>query len=291
MAETLDVSCIIVNFNTKNLLKRCLDALDRGFTGSHVSHETIVVDNNSSDGSIGMVSHDYQNVILLKNSKNEGFGKANNQAIQKARGQYVLLLNSDCIAQPGSIAKLLGYIRSKKSAFAGGKLFNTDKTVQYSCGSFYTLPVVIESLFLQGDKLGITRYSPKTVRKVDWVSGACLIGQKDLFVRYPFDESIFMYMDEIDLLYRAHMKGIHTYFFPHARFIHVGAASSGSLKHPVLNIYRGLMYFYSKYFPGWQVNVLRVLLKVKALIALSVGFVTGNDDLKDTYVEALNTIK
>src|SRR4030042_1254966 len=96
----------------------------------------------------------------------------------------------------------------KPNAFIGGKLFNSDRTPQSSCGPFFSLPVVFAALFLRGDRIGLTRYSPNKPRRVDWISGACIMAPKKLFLDgLLFDEKIFMYMEEIDLLYRAKKKG------------------------------------------------------------------------------------
>jgi GT2 family glycosyltransferase len=142
-------------------------------------------------------------------------------------------------------------------------------------------------LFLKGDALRLTRYSPDRPRPVDWVSGACLMAQKKVFEDgLLFDENIFMYMDEIDLLFRAKMKGYRTYFFPSAKFIHVGSGSAVGRKQPVLNIYHGLVYFYRKHYGGVSIFLLRTLLKLKAVVAVAIGELTGNVYLKETYNEA-----
>ncbi len=287
----MDLTIIIPSFNTKDLLDQCLSSIDTSLKGSALTYEVIVVDNASTDGSIQLLNTKYKRVIKILNDKNIGYGKANNLGIQKAKGNHILLLNSDIEVLDNAIGKLYEFGADKPKAFIGGKLLNTDKTPQSSCGPFYTLPVVAIMLFLKGDTLGITRSSPDRITYTDWVSGACLFAAKSAFLDVGlFDESIFMYMEEIDLLYRARKKGYGTFFYPDARFIHVGAASSGSKKQPVLNIYRGLLYFYTKHRTIIEKQVLQCLLWVKAVISVIIGRVTGNTYLVSTYEEATRLV-
>ena len=209
-----------------------------------------------------------------------------------SHGDYILLLNSDTVVLPNSIQRLYQFGIRHTASFTGPKLLNADRSPQASCGPFFSLPVVFTALFLKGDALGITRWSPNTVRKVDWVSGACLLGAKKLFSDdLLFDEKIFMYMEEIDLLYRARKKGYLTYFFPGSHIVHVGSGSSiNKRKGPVLNIYRGFLYFYTKHYSRVQLRLLKILLRVKAVIAYTVGWATQNQLLKETYEEAYRLV-
>jgi GT2 family glycosyltransferase len=146
-------------------------------------------------------------------------------------------------------------------------------------------------LFLKGDTLGITRYSPQIVKTVDWVSGACLGGSKDAFLEVGlFDDAIFMYMEDIDFLYRAKKTGYTALFYPDARFIHLGAASSANRKTPVLNIYKGLLYFYRIHMSIIDQRILRLLLKSKAVIAILVGKLIGRGDLVSIYEDAITLV-
>ena len=164
---------------------------------------------------------------------------------------------------------------------------NTDGTPQPSCGPFYTPWIVFGALFLRGDLWGLTRSSPDKTSKTDWVSGACLLTTAALFKEMNgFDRDIFMYMEEIDLLYRASQKGYNTYFYPKARFIHVGSASSEGKTYPILQVYEGFLYFYKKHYGRNYVRMLRFMLQLKALIALWIGKITRNSYLINTYEQA-----
>lgn len=287
----MDVSIIIPSFNTRDLLDRCLRSVTQEAAASPFSYEVIVVDNASTDGSVAMMKKKHSNVICVVNKTNVGYGKANNMAIRRAHGARIILLNSDTVALPGSITALYRCSASRPRTFVGGKLFNENGSPQASAGPMVFLPVAIGMLFFQGDRLGITRSSPSQSRRVDWVSGACLCGAKKDFLDVGlFDESIFLYMEEIDFLYRASQKGYTIFFCSEAHFIHTGAASSGNRRTPVVNIYRGLLYFYRKHRSIIEQRILKVLLASKARIAIGAGRVLGQPDLVNTYEEALHMV-
>lgn len=288
----MDLSVIIVSFNTEKLLNDCLSSLFSSLKKSNVSHEVIVVDNASHDGTRAMLSSKYSNVITILNSGNVGFGKANNQGIKKAKGEYILLLNSDTILFPSSIATLFEFAKKHPCTFIGPKLLNADRTPQTSCGPFFSLPVVFAALFLKGDVLGITRWSPTDVANVDWVSGACIIAKRTSFLDgLLFDEGMFMYMEEVDLLMRARNKGYTTIFYPGSEIVHLGSGSSTNKRTgPVLNIYKGLLYIYKKHYSRVETVILRILLKKKAIISVIIGYIAGSEYLKKTYAEAYRLV-
>ncbi|OGG10127.1 hypothetical protein A2154_00170 [Candidatus Gottesmanbacteria bacterium RBG_16_43_7] len=291
MISRFGLSIIIVSFNTSKLLYNCLESVYTHLIKAKFPFEVIMVDNASSDDSVSMVKKNFPRVKLIINSQNIGFGKANNQGYTAARGEYILFLNSDVVALEKSIERLYGFIRRHPKAIVGAKLINTDGTPQPSCGPFYSLPVICIMLFFKGDKFGLTRRSPDKTIKTDWVSGACFISHRDLLGDgLLFDESIFMYMEEIDLMYRAKKSGYKTIFYPNARFIHIGAASSKSNAMPVVNIFRGLTYFYQKHHTRTANDILKGMLFVKSLIAIILGVLTLNEKLRSTYAKAIRTL-
>jgi GT2 family glycosyltransferase len=292
MKKNIDVSVIIVSFNTKQLLDNCLSSVVSSLKAGDVSAEIIVVDNVSLDGSCEMVRKKYPDVMLIANKENVGFGRANNQGITRSSGEYILLLNSDTIVQNTAIAKLVHFSEKNKTAFIGPKLYNIDGSAQTSGGPFFSLPVIIAALFFRGDRNGLTRQSPDQNGYIDWVSGACIIAPKKLFLDgLLFDEGIFMYMEEIDLLMRARAKGYRTMFYADAHITHLGSGSSTNRKKgPVLNIYRGFLYLYKKHYNRWSLVVLRILLRLKAVIAILVGKLTGNGELCEIYEEAYHLV-
>ncbi len=288
----MDLSIIIVSYNTKKITDDCLASIKKSLSGSSVSSEIIVVDNVSTDGSREMLMKKYPEVITIFNDENVGFGRANNQGMRKAKGTYFLLINSDTVAIKNAIPKLYEFAKNHPKSFAGPKLLNMDRSPQTSCGPFLTLGVVFAALFLKGDVLGITRWSPNKLKTVDWVSGACMIGPKKLFMDdLLFDEQIFMYMEEIDLFMRARKKGYRTYFYPNSHIVHLGGASSTNKRTgPVLNIYKGLLFVYKKHYSKVSLFFLRAILKMKAVVSMGIGLISGSEYLKKTYAEAYRLV-
>ncbi len=289
------VSVIVISFNTRQVTIDCLDSVIRSLTFENApAYEIILIDNASSDGSAEALreySRKHPQIRYTGNTENIGFGRANNQGVKLAEGEYVLLLNSDTVTLDHAISDLLAYFQQHEEIiqFVGGKLLEKDgRTPQPSCGPFYTLPVVFGALFLKGDYWGLTRSSPDTARRVDWVSGACILTKKEYYQKlHGFDEDIFMYMEEIDLLMRARKMGYRTGFYPGARFIHLGSASSGGKTYPILQVYKGFLYLYRKHYSPLALGLLKSMLQLKAAIALLIGRLRHNTYLTETYEKAL----
>ena len=135
--KKIKISVIIPSFNTKQLLRQCLSSLDKKM-------ELIVIDNDSTDGSQRIVESEFPQVKLIKNSKNLGYGAANNQGIKAAKGDYLLFLNSDTIIKNNAPSKMAGYLASNPQiGVLGCRLLNKDGSRQASAGWFPSLPVVI----------------------------------------------------------------------------------------------------------------------------------------------------
>lgn len=288
-----DLSIVIVSYNTKKITEDCIESINRSLTNTKIKYEIVVLDNNSHDGSqelLETMSKDVKNNLVYKQTgQNLGFGKGTNLGVKMAQGKYILLLNTDIIVLNRAIEKLYNfYLENEKQVhFLGAKLLNRDLTPQPSACRFFTLPVVFATLFLKGDYWNLTRSSPNKFSQVDWISGACIMTTKKLYQRLGgFDKNIFMYMEEVDLLYRAKKKGLNTYFFPDSQIIHLGSASSDGKTFPIIQVYKGFLFFYKKHYSVFHLLILHVILKFKALIAYLIGKIKGDQYLIQTYEQA-----
>jgi hypothetical protein len=226
------VSVVIVSYNTVDKLRRCLGCVEP-------EHETVVVDNASTDGSSKMVRNEFPHVRLIENSENRGFGAANNQGCDSATGDYVLFLNSDAYADPGAIRLLADECTRLEAAGAGGKLLNPDGSLQESTANHLTLWAVfceqtlLEKAFLRSPFLcpyWTTRglAADETPKPTPQVMGACLLVKAEAGQPLEkFDERYFLYCEDTDLCKRLERHGEIVYI-PSARFVHdLGSSSKG----------------------------------------------------------------
>jgi GT2 family glycosyltransferase len=190
-----------------------------------------------------------------------------------------------------AIEKLFAYYQKNESnvGFLGGKLLNKDLTDQPSAAHFFSLPIVFAALFFKGDYWGLTRFSPNKIKQVDWVSGAFFITKKSIFDELGgFNEDIFMYMEEVDLMYRGKKIGHPVFFYPESQIIHYGSLSSSKSKgYPIIKIYEGLIYFYKKHYSFFHLVCLKFLLRLKAYFVILVATIFNLQDMIDTYKKAL----
>jgi GT2 family glycosyltransferase len=305
----MDLSIIIPSYNTVKETCDCLESVYKSlaFSNQSLTYEVIVFDNNSSDITVPTIQKKFPNVILIKNKENLGYGKGNNAAVKRTHGDMLFFLNSDILVLDNAITKLYEFFSGNSQGFTivGARLRNRDMSLQPSAAPFFSLPVICAALFLKGDYCGLTRYSPGKVTSVDWVSGACfMMRKKDFQTLHGFDEHIFMYMDEVDFMYRAHQKGMTVGFYPFAEFIHYGAFSTNKgtdvkpagimfdgKKKPVAILFNGFLYFYRKHKSNTEQHMLKLMLFGKALLGIAAGFVIGSEYLKQTYGEAYKLVK
>lgn len=284
----MTLSIIILNYNTKDLTIKCISSVIKLYHKEikNKELEIIVVDNASSDGSVqslGKLKH----INLIKNNDNYGFSKGNNIGARKAKGNYILFLNSDTQVQDSGFLKMVDFMENNpKVGILGGKLLNTDGSVQKSAGNFYNILNLLFMLFVV-ERIGMIRKAPNKPEKVDWVSGASFMIRIDLFKKLSgFDEHFFMYEEDMELCYRAKKLGFDTYFYPDLNLIHKELGSSNR-EFAVKQIYKGLLYFYKLHKPYWQYLIAKILLFAKAFVAYMIGILSNNNYLKKTYSQAL----
>jgi GT2 family glycosyltransferase len=285
----MNLSVIIVNWNTRDLLRECLKSVLKQTKG--LDYEVLVVDNGSSDDSVRMIKKAFPWIKLMENRENLGFSKANNQAIRRARGEFILLLNSDTKIAENAFKKMVDFARANPQiGVLGPRLLNADGNSQASTAPFYFLGVAFLSLF-GGDRF--LRSSPQKAKKVDWVSGSCFLIRRELLDKVGgLDEQFFMYLEEMEFCYRAKKVGFETWFLPWARVYHLVRGSSPEGKQKVIWwTYENFVYFYQKHFALWQVAVVKWLLRLKAGLAWGVGVVKGDAYLRSTYGQAFKLVR
>lgn len=280
----MQVSIIIVNYNTCNLLRECLSSI---FQHTHgLDFEIIVIDNASSDGSREMLEKEFPQVIRIYNSRNMGFAAANNQGIKRAAGDYLLLLNSDTQIIGEAIRDTYGFMEEHPQAgIAGCRLLHADGTLQPSCRSFPSVwNIFVESFFLYlifrktklFGKYYMSHFDHQSVREVDVVMGAFMFIRRATFdVVGLFDEDYFLYSEETDFCYRAHRAGFKTFFFPHAAIIHLEGGSASNSQVRFQRLHAGVLLFLKKHLTGVRLIVAIGLKQLGVVLRVATYFAVG----------------
>jgi GT2 family glycosyltransferase len=247
----IDISIIIVSFNTKNLTLQCIKSAEE--EGSSLKKEIIMVDNGSTDGSVAefakLQKSKTPEIRLVKNKRNVGFAKAVNQGIRKAKGEYILLLNSDTKVKSGAFSKLVKFAkRTPDAGVVGARLFNPNGSVQASCYKFPTIIKTIQQYWL-GEQKWLDKFAPRGKQPVvvDVVVGAAfLITFKARELVGLLDERYFMYFEDFDYCRRVWNSGLKVYYLPAAQVVHHHGASGGNNELLIKSskIYHGLLGHY-----------------------------------------------
>jgi GT2 family glycosyltransferase len=235
--KRLDVSVIIVSFNTEGILRRCLEHLRIATQG--MKFEVLVVDNNSSDGSADMLTKEFPDVRLIRSSRNLGFAAANNLAFQHACGDFLILLNSDAFVSEHGIRTALAHMQADTNIGAGGaRLVGIDGCWQPSVRMFPSvLNAVLAFTGLAAryprsrffGRMDLTWADSTVPADADWVPGAfTIISRQALAKTGEFDESFFLYYEEVDLCRRLKKMGYRVRYFPDVVVVHLGGESSRS---------------------------------------------------------------
>ncbi len=241
MNEKIDLSIIIVNFNTKDLLRDCLNSIRRSET--NYSLEIIVVDNNSQDDSSLVVKKEFKEVVLLENKDNLGFSKANNQGIKKAHGRYILLLNPDTIVPKDTLQVMFDFMeKNQKVGAATCKIELADGSLDQACHrgfptvwNSFTYFTGLEKLFPKiklFSGYSLSHLFKNTTHEIDSACGAFLIIRREAGEEVDWlDEDYFWYGEDLDFCYRLKQKGWQIMFVPQVKIIHYKGAASGIKKH------------------------------------------------------------
>jgi len=284
LARPIDLSIIIVNYNTKELLKDCLKSIQtsRGLT----SYEIFVVDNASSDKSVEMVKKDFSNVLLSSNRQNLGFAKANNQAIKKASGRYILLLNPDTKVEENTLWEMVRFMdQNSKIGIATCRVELPNGELDRDCRRSFPTPWVSFSKFS-----GLAKIFPKTklfgsyqltyldedkLSEIDACVGAFMMVRREAIVKIGLlDERFFFYGEDLDWCYRFKEKGWQIVYNPSVKITHYKGASSG-MKHSSRHVTtattkakrkalvastEAMKIFYQKHYQGYYPKIVTILV-------------------------------
>lgn len=302
--ENMDVSIIILNYNTWKVTDECIKSVTK-YT-KKVSFEIILVDNGSEEKFKCQSANRRTKVKIIRNSRNLGFAGGNNCGLKVAKGRYVLLLNSDTLFIQDSISKMVAWMDKRSDVgIATPALFNSDMSLQGSGGYFPNLVRVFSWMTIQdipGVDLIIKPFQPMhrksfykgsgffaSTRELDWITGAFFLIRREVIDEVGLlDEDYFMYVEELDYCYRAKAKGWKVYYVADWGVIHLGGASATS-RFTVLESYKSMKLFYKKHYPKWQYPILRLLLKIGSLGRILVfGLLEGKEAAK-TYAQAYRT--
>jgi len=259
----IDVSIIIVNWNTRDLVTQCLQSVYDSI--AKLNFEIILVDNASTDDTVETVHCKFPQVRLIENTENVGFARANNEAIRISHGRYVLLLNSDTIVQVNALDALVCFAdRHPEAGIVGCRLLNTNGSVQPSWAQF---PTVWSEILGQNFR----KWRPLadgSAYDVDWVGGACLLARREAIDEIGLlDEGFFMYSEETDWCYRMVKLGWRVYYFPGAEVIHLGGGSScQASERMATQLYKSKLRFFRKHYGALLEAVLWSGLVVTSLL-------------------------
>ena len=250
----MDISFIIVNWNTKDLLIECLASIYQ--TVNEIAFEIWVVDNGSSDGSVGAVKEKYPRIKIIENRTNLGFAAANNLALERMGGHYALLLNTDTVLTEGAVSELHNFMQGNpEAAIACGQLLNPDGSKQNSIANFPSLLSLISNETLL--RLLLPRRFPskrrvyRTPIEIDSCIGACMLIRKKAIDKAGFlDDRYFFFLEETDWAYRMKKAGWKICFVPAAKIFHAQGKSVGTRADARVMFYRSRYAFFKKWHPG-----------------------------------------
>ncbi len=269
----MKLSVIIVSYNVTHFLEQCLHSVHAASSG--IDTEIFVVDNASVDGSIQMVKDKFPGVICIANTENQGFAKANNQAIRKSKGEYILLLNPDTIVETDTFSKVIAFMDSHADA-GGLGVRMVDGTGKFLPESKRGLPTPMVAFY---KIFGLARLFPTSrifgkyhlgyldkdkTHQVDILAGAFMLMRKSVLNQVGLlDEAFFMYGEDIDLSYRIIKAGYHNYYYPETRIIHYKGESTkkGSLNY-VFVFYNAMIIFARKHYTAKNAKLFALFINI-----------------------------
>ncbi len=269
--DKIKISVIIVNYNVKSFLEQALLSLRRAL--KNIPAEIFVVDNASIDGSAAMIRQRFKEVQLIENDKNLGFSAANNQAIQKAGGDFIALLNPDTVVQEDTFVKLLQFFdENEQASMATCKILNPDGSFSVDCRHSVPTPLTafwkligFSSLFPKNKifgKYNLTYLDENETYQVEAISGSFMMMRKEVVDQIGLlDETFFMYCEDIDYCHRINQSGGQIYYVPDSQIIHYkGESTKKNNLDYVITFNRSLYQFYKKHYQQKYVFPFKLLI-------------------------------
>lgn len=293
----MKLTVVIVNYNVKHFLEQCLYAVEKAI--QTVAAEVYVVDNNSVDGSNGMLIHKFPWVKLIANKQNLGFSKANNQAMRLAKGEYVLLLNPDTVVEEDTFEKVIQFMDDHPEAGGlgvkmidgkGNFLPESKRGLPTPWVAFHKM-FGLSALFKKSRIFGkyhLSYLSKDEIHEVDVLAGAFMLMRKETLDKVGLlDEDYFMYGEDIDLSYRITKGGYKNYYFPETTIIHYKGESTkkGSLNY-VRMFYNAMIIFARKHFSKQYAGLFSVFIHLA--IYFRAGLATAHRIVKSMWLPMLD---
>ncbi len=280
------LSVVIVSYNVKTFLEQCLRSVLKAAEG--IESEIFVVDNNSVDGTEAMLMAKFSclpNIHLIFNRENLGFSKANNQALRRCRGRYVLVLNPDTLVQEDTFRKMIAFMEQDPTIGAAGcKLLNADGSFQLSCRRSFPTPEVsfykiigLSTLFPQSRRFArynLTYLPIDATYEVDALMGAFMFIRREALEQVGlFDESFFMYGEDLDLCYRIKQAGWKIYYYHETQIIHYkGESTKKESFNYVIRFYEAMLIFVRKHYRSRYSRLFEAILILGIYLRASLAF-------------------
>jgi len=277
----MDLSIVIVNWNTKMLLRDCILSISK--FERYLNYEIIVVDNGSKDGSIEMIKFDFPFVKLIENETNRGYSIANNQGIKISRGRYICLLNSDTLVLKNALSKMILFLdRRLEVGAATCQLLNCDGTKQFASAYGETNLIYMISV-----ESGLYKKFPNSkiwgkplmsyenhsfAHEIEVCPSVAIFIRKEVINNVGMlDQNIFFGSIDWDYSYRIRKKGWKLYFNPEAKIIHYGGKSKTPIKKELLiKDYKSKYYYFWKHYGYFNMNLYRLLILISSIIKITV---------------------
>lgn len=293
----MDLTIIILSFNTKDLLKDCLTSIFNKKWKHKI--KVMVVDNCSYDESALMVKNNFPQVEIVESDKNLGFTGGNNLGLKNLKSTYTLLLNSDTRVTDGALDNLISFMETSDYGIASCKLVDGEGKFQPNAG---LLPTFLPMFFwlsgiddILGKIFSINSYQERKIdyynkdREVGWVSGTAMIIKDIVLKKIGFlDENIFMYGEDVEYCLRASKAGVKVGYTNQAEVVHLGGKSSSQPKvNQWKGEFKGLLYIYKKYYGFLASLLLRLMIYIFIIFRMVAFLLLGKSQFSKTYAKIL----